>query len=141
MLVPQKIFDSIPKCRRVITSAHLQYLSSNIIQTPGSRAMHPHFLVLKKEFPTHLTAFISKITDHFPGKRCKIRDSLEKIACCNRIYLRVQVHARLIAEMEFCRRSAVAKAIKQIMVQGTMHIRKEVEMIKVESLNNTIVVK
>ena len=41
LLPPQKIYNTMPKCRRVFTTAKLQYLSNNIIQVAGQSHAPP----------------------------------------------------------------------------------------------------
>ena len=141
LLPPQKIFDSMPKCHRVITTAHLKYLNNNIIQAPGNKATNPHHLVLNKEYPVHLEAIKNKIPEFYPGKQCKIRDSMERIARRNKIYLRVQAQARMNADLEFLRRSAIAKAIRQVNTNGAEAVCREVEAISVVHINDQMVIE
>ena len=126
MLPPATILQALPKCRQVWTSARLRFTSLNLVQTPDHMSTHPHHQLVKKSFPIHFQAIKHLLPTNHPASLCRIRDSQERIARRNRVYLRAQASDRLQKEMEFKRRSVVAKAIRNIKTKDVNKIREEV---------------
>ena len=112
-ITPIEIWKRDEKYHHCWLGDHLSFIARNVVQTAGTCADHPIHLVIKEQYPTEYKKIKDELPTYYPGEGSIKRSNMEDKAVHKGVYLKMQNVARVHAEHELLRRTAIATATRK----------------------------